>query len=80
MKWLLGSVVAGLLWLMMVVVVVNVVGCIIFFGLMGTGETPNPAGNMPVYAPGYPPQSAPARSSPPKGPQKTAPPGQNAMR
>jgi serine/threonine protein kinase len=74
------ALVAGLLWLMMVVVVVNVVGCIIFFGLMGTGETPNSAGNTPVAVPGYPPQSAPARSSPPKGPQKTAAPGQSAMR
>jgi serine/threonine protein kinase len=68
------ALVAGLVYLLLVVVVVNVIGCIIFFGLMGSGETPNPNGYIPAAVPGAPPGQLPpgARPLPPKGQQRTA--------
>jgi eukaryotic-like serine/threonine-protein kinase len=57
--------VAGVVWLVLVVVVVNIVGAIIFFGLMGSGETPNPGGGKPPVQPGssQPPADSGAHGS-----------------
>jgi serine/threonine protein kinase len=62
------ALVAGVLWLLLVVAFVNIVGCILFFGLMGTGETPNPGGVSPTGV-----AVPPAHMSPPKDQGKKAP-------